>query len=55
MPDSFGYGVVVPLVKILIATVVCLIITEIFESLLMSLFQVQLSSDVLQFGFKRKF
>ena len=31
--DSFGYGVVVPLVKILIATVVCLIITEVLQSL----------------------
>ena len=28
VPDSFGYGVVVPLVKILMATVSCLTITE---------------------------
>jgi len=64
VPDSFRYGVVVPLVKILIVTVLCLIITEVLQlvqlsvrfltlSLLMSLFQDQLSSDHLQFGFKK--
>jgi len=61
VPDSFGYGVVVPLVKntdgncfvsnnyrgITISPV----ISKIFESLLISFFQDQLSSDPLQFGF----
>ena len=61
VPDSFGYGVVVPFVKntdgncFVSNNYRCItispVISKIFESLLMSLFQNQLSSDSLQFGF----
>jgi len=61
VPDSFGYGVVVPLVKNTDGNcfvsnnyrgiTISQVISKIFESLLMSLFQDQLSSDPLQFGF----
>ena len=59
MPDLIGYGVVVPLVKntdgncFVSRYSVSPVISNIFESLLMSLFQDQLSSDRLQFGFKK--
>jgi len=63
VPDSFGHGIVIPLVKntdgnrfvtdnyrgITISPV----ISKMFESLLMLLFKDKLTSDSLQFGFKQ--
>ena len=64
VPDGFGYGVVIPLIKnsdgnhfisdnyrgITISPV----ISKLFESVLLQLFGDQLSSDSLQFGFKQR-
>lgn len=63
VPDGFGYGVVIPLVKNVDGNrfvtdnyrgiTISPVISKIFETLLMVLFQDQLSSDPLQFGFKQ--
>ena len=64
VPDGFGQGILIPLLKnsdmdrtdssnyrgITLSPV----ISKLFELVLMSLFEVQLSSDSLQFGFKQR-
>ena len=63
VPDSFGYGIIIPLLKdidgnktlsnnycgITLSCVIC----KLFESVLMFMFTEYLSTDWLQFGFKR--